>query len=61
MAVVGVDGDLSEDLPAVGHSRAEAVAAGLVDSISHPGGNITGVSSLGVELTPKRLEILLAV
>jgi putative tryptophan/tyrosine transport system substrate-binding protein len=31
---------------------------GLVDSLSRPGGNLTGVSSLSVEVTPKRLEFL---
>jgi len=31
---------------------------GLVSSLNRPGGNITGVSSLSVEVTPKRLEIL---
>jgi putative ABC transport system substrate-binding protein len=31
---------------------------GLVESVSHPGGNITGVRFPGPELTAKRLEIL---
>src|SRR5262249_29888692 len=31
---------------------------GLVTSLNRPGGNLTGVSSLNVEVTPKRLEIL---
>jgi putative ABC transport system substrate-binding protein len=31
---------------------------GLVSNLSRPGGNLTGVSSLSVEVTPKRLEIL---
>ena len=35
------------------------VAAGLVRSLAHPGGNITGVSILGTELDGKRLEILM--
>jgi ABC-type uncharacterized transport system substrate-binding protein len=29
-----------------------------VDSLSRPGGNITGVSSLSVEVSPKRLEMM---
>ena len=31
---------------------------GLVGSLPHPGGNLTGVTSLSVEVTPKRLEFL---
>jgi putative ABC transport system substrate-binding protein len=34
------------------------VEAGLVASLSHPGGNVTGVSNLTVELIGKRLQLL---
>jgi ABC-type uncharacterized transport system substrate-binding protein len=37
---------------------ADPIAIGLVGSLSRPGGNLTGVSSLNVEVTPKRLELL---
>jgi putative ABC transport system substrate-binding protein len=37
---------------------ADAVASGFVASLAHPGGNLTGVSILIVELLPKRLELL---
>lgn len=36
----------------------DAVATGLVDSLSRPGGNITGVSFFSPELMSKRLELL---
>ena len=37
----------------------DPIAAGLVKSLSHPGGNVTGVSvNAGIEITDKRLEIL---
>src|SRR5262249_38310364 len=38
--------------------RVEPLALGSVASLSRPGGNITGVSLMNVELGPKRLEFL---
>jgi putative ABC transport system substrate-binding protein len=39
----------------------DLVAAGLVDSVARPGGNITGLQSFSHDLVPKRLELLKAV
>jgi putative tryptophan/tyrosine transport system substrate-binding protein len=36
----------------------DPVQLGVVDSLSRPGGNITGVSSLSVDVSPKRLEMM---
>ncbi len=47
-------------IPIVFAGVGDPVAAGIVTAMAHPGGNITGVSSLATELTPKRLEILKA-
>src|SRR5689334_6452968 len=44
----------------VGRSDNDLVAAGLVDSLARPGGNITGSQLLNDELIPKRLELLKA-
>jgi len=36
----------------------DPVATGLAESLAHPGGNATGVSTLSTELMPKRLQLL---
>jgi len=45
-------------LPIVFETAGDPVKLGLVGSLSRPGGNLTGVSSLGEEEGPKRLELL---
>jgi putative ABC transport system substrate-binding protein len=45
-------------VPVVVFATGDPVAAGLVESLARPGGNLTGLSDWSVELTPKRLEFL---
>jgi putative ABC transport system substrate-binding protein len=45
-------------IPIVMLNSADPVAAGLVRSLSHPGGNVTGVSMQWAELGPKEIELL---
>jgi putative ABC transport system substrate-binding protein len=51
---------VSGTIPIVFMGVGDPVATGLVASISHPGGNVTGVSGMLNELVPKRLETLKA-
>src|SRR6185312_16421027 len=49
---------LTSTIPIIFVSLGDAVATGLVASLSRPGGNITGISNLSPELSGKRLELL---
>ena len=46
------------EIPIIMGNVADPVAAGLVASLSRPGSNITGLSTLAPELDGKRLELL---
>src|SRR5205823_41847 len=45
-------------IPIVFEVAIDPVEAGLVASLHRPGGNLTGVTNLNVEVGPKRLELL---
>jgi putative tryptophan/tyrosine transport system substrate-binding protein len=45
-------------IPIVFATANDPVASGFVASLDKPGGNITGVTNLNVEMGPKRLELL---
>jgi putative ABC transport system substrate-binding protein len=45
-------------IPIVMATVADPVGSGLVASLAHPGGNITGLSVMSVELSAKRLQLL---
>jgi len=45
-------------IPIVFETGLDPVAAGLVDGLGRPGGNVTGITSLNVAVTPKGLELL---
>src|SRR5205809_6234750 len=45
-------------IPIVFEMGADPVVLGLVTNLNHPGGNITGATSLNSVVNPKRLELL---
>ena len=45
-------------IPIVMTSIADPVGSGLVASLSHPGGNVTGLSIMATDLSAKRLQLL---
>src|SRR4030095_1294956 len=47
-------------IPIVMTPSADPVVAGIIESLAHPGGNVTGITEMAPQLTPKRLERLKA-
>ena len=48
----------TKTIPVVMGAIGDPVGQGVVSSLAHPGGNVTGLTSLATELERKRLEIL---
>jgi putative ABC transport system substrate-binding protein len=48
----------TKTIPIIMVNNSDPVATGLIESLAHPGGNITGLSTLGRDLGGKRLELL---
>ena len=48
----------TKTIPIVMRSSVDPVIAGYVDSLARPGGNITGLTTLGRDLSAKRVELL---
>jgi ABC-type uncharacterized transport system substrate-binding protein len=48
----------TNSIPIVFFSTTDPIGTGVVASLAHPGGNITGISALASDLWPKRLELL---
>src|SRR5262249_20297051 len=45
-------------IPIVFVVYADPIRLGLVNSLARPGGNLTGLTSIGTDLIPKRLQLL---
>jgi putative ABC transport system substrate-binding protein len=45
-------------LPVVTSGAGDPVGTGLVESLARPGGNLTGISDVSAEVTPKRMALL---
>jgi putative tryptophan/tyrosine transport system substrate-binding protein len=48
----------TKSIPIVFLTGADPVNNGLVESLNRPGGHVTGVTTLNVEITPKRVQVL---
>ena len=64
MFVVGGDAPIiaamraSDTIPIVMTLAADPIRSGFIESLAHPGGNVTGMSALASDMAGKRLELL---
>ena len=56
--VIRIAKQATKTIPIVMVTNDDPVATGLVDSLAHPGGNLTGLTLLNRDLSGKRLELL---
>jgi putative ABC transport system substrate-binding protein len=50
--------EATSTIPIVMLATSDPVGAGLVASLAHPGGNVTGIADYQLDLVPKRLQLL---
>jgi len=48
----------TSSMPIVVAAAVDLVGSGIVESLRRPGGNITGLSAIGVDLSPKHVELM---
>jgi putative ABC transport system substrate-binding protein len=60
-AATGVAQKATATIPIVIAAANDPIGSGFVKSLSHPGANITGLSNLAVDISPKNLEIMLSI
>jgi putative ABC transport system substrate-binding protein len=57
-AAVHAAKDATTTIPIVMGTSGDPISSGAVKSLGHPGGNVTGLTLLGVELAGKKLELI---
>jgi len=57
-AAVHAAKDATSTIPIVMGTSGDPISSGAVKTLGHPGGNVTGLTLLGVELAGKKLELI---
>jgi putative ABC transport system substrate-binding protein len=57
-AAVHAAKEATSTIPIVMGTSGDPISSGAVKTLSHPGGNVTGLTLLGVELAGKKLELI---